>query len=140
MGDPARTIPTLERLAGLGITLSLDDFGTGYSSLSYLQRLPVQEVKIDRSFISGLTQEHANGAVTSWSAPSSASGPASACGSWPRASRTPDTLSLLRDLGCHVIQGYHTGRPAPAGDLTPVLTQSGRAAAASAHAVGAGDP
>ncbi len=55
MGDPQRTIPTLERLAASGISLSLDDFGTGYSSLSYLQRLPVHEVKIDQSFIRGLS-------------------------------------------------------------------------------------
>ena len=54
MGDPDRTVPTLTRLADMGVVLSLDDFGTGYSSLAYLQRLPVHEVKIDRSFVSGL--------------------------------------------------------------------------------------
>ncbi|HET6811347.1 MAG TPA: EAL domain-containing protein, partial [Acidimicrobiales bacterium] len=51
MADPSRTIKVLERLSTIGVKLSVDDFGTGYSSLSYLQRLPVQEVKIDRSFV-----------------------------------------------------------------------------------------
>ncbi len=54
MADPTRAVDLLHQLRGLGVRLSVDDFGTGYSSLSYLQRLPVQEVKIDRSFVTGL--------------------------------------------------------------------------------------
>jgi diguanylate cyclase (GGDEF)-like protein len=53
--DPGRTIDVLNRLHEMGVRISLDDFGTGYSSLSYLQRLPVDELKIDRSFVSRLT-------------------------------------------------------------------------------------
>ena len=55
MADPTRAVALLHQLRDLGVRLSVDDFGTGYSSLSYLQRLPVQEVKIDRSFVSALS-------------------------------------------------------------------------------------
>jgi diguanylate cyclase (GGDEF)-like protein len=57
MSDPVRSIGTLTRLHEMGVTLALDDFGTGYSSLSYLRRLPLDELKIDRSFVMGLVTE-----------------------------------------------------------------------------------
>ena len=60
MADPARTVRLLESLATLGIEFSVDDFGTGYSSLSYLQRLPVHEIKVDKSFVLGMTADDAN--------------------------------------------------------------------------------
>ena len=63
MADPTRAVALLHQLRDLGVRLSVDDFGTGYSSLSYLQRLPVQEVKIDRSFVTGLSTESENVAI-----------------------------------------------------------------------------
>jgi len=117
MGDPARAIPILEELAGLGITLSLDDFGTGYSSLSYLQKLPVKEVKIDRSFVVGLVQPSRE--RTSRILVEAIIGLGASLGLRVVAEGVEDaeTLELLRSLGCDVIQGYFTGRPVPAADL-----------------------
>jgi diguanylate cyclase (GGDEF)-like protein len=125
MGDPERTVPTLERLAAIGVTLSLDDFGTGYSSLSYLQTLPVQEVKIDRSFITGLADpgdQRASGILVR-----SIISLGSSLGLRVVAEgvETAEVLEELRRLGCDIIQGYYTGRPVPAEELTASLREGG---------------
>jgi diguanylate cyclase (GGDEF)-like protein len=125
MGDPERTVPTLERLDAIGVTLSLDDFGTGYSSLSYLQRLPVREVKIDRSFIMGLTSDsdkHASEILVR-----SIIGLGASFGLRIVAEGVEDAevLALLRELGCDLVQGFHIGRPMPAADLAATLNRSG---------------
>jgi EAL domain-containing protein (putative c-di-GMP-specific phosphodiesterase class I) len=58
MSDPARSMDSLKRLHAMGVRIVIDDFGTGYSSLSYLRRLPVDELKIDKSFVTGLLNGH----------------------------------------------------------------------------------
>ena len=63
MADPRRVLATLHRLDTLGVALSLDDFGTGYSSLQHLRRLPLAEVKIDRSFVLGMATDPDDAAV-----------------------------------------------------------------------------
>ena len=63
MSEPQRAVETLSQLARLGVRLSVDDFGTGYSSLSYLKRLPVHEVKIDRSFIHDMAADASDAAI-----------------------------------------------------------------------------
>ena len=125
MGDPDRTVPTLERLSDIGVTLSLDDFGTGYSSLSYLQRLPVREVKIDRSFVVGMTgdvESHASGVLIR-----SIISLGSSLGLRIVAEgvETAEALEQLRQLGCDIIQGYYVGRPVPPDELVNSLMKSG---------------
>lgn len=110
MGDPDQTLPVLGRLHELGIHLSVDDFGTGYSSLSYLQRLPVDEVKIDRSFALGLSgANHASSAALI----SSIAGLGKNLNLRIVAEGVEDqaTLETVRKLGCHVAQGYHVSWP-----------------------------
>jgi diguanylate cyclase (GGDEF)-like protein len=63
VADPARALPIVERLAALGVRLSIDDFGTGYSSLEYLKVLPVREMKIDRSFVTGMADDVRDAAI-----------------------------------------------------------------------------
>jgi len=124
MGDPHRTVPILQRLADIGVTLSLDDFGTGYSSLAYLQRLPVREVKIDKSFVMGLTggsQEHASSVLVrsiltlggNLNLRVVAEGVESA-----------EVLELLRRLGCDAVQGYHIARPLLADEVGLLISTS----------------
>ncbi|MCA1831008.1 MAG: EAL domain-containing protein, partial [Actinobacteria bacterium] len=65
MADPNRTLGVLDRLSAMGVGLSVDDFGTGYSSLSYLKRLPVTEVKIDKSFVLSMKDDPSDAAIVS---------------------------------------------------------------------------
>jgi diguanylate cyclase (GGDEF)-like protein len=125
MGDPDRTVPILERLSDIGVTLSLDDFGTGYSSLSYLQRLPVREVKIDRSFVAAMAD--ATGSHSSEVLIKSIINLGSGLGLRIVAEgvETAEVLEELRQLGCDVIQGYYIGRPMPADQLGNSLLKSG---------------
>jgi EAL domain-containing protein (putative c-di-GMP-specific phosphodiesterase class I) len=116
--DPARTKAILERLSAMGIRLSIDDFGTGYSSLSYLKRLPVDEIKIDRSFVMNMVEDEDDATIVRSTidlgrnlglevvAEGVESGPI-----WDR----------LSDLGCTVAQGYYLSRPVPAAEIVPWL-------------------
>jgi EAL domain-containing protein (putative c-di-GMP-specific phosphodiesterase class I) len=61
--DPEQARRNVDRLADLGVRLSIDDFGTGYSSLAYLQQLPLDELKIDKSFVFGMLESHNDGVI-----------------------------------------------------------------------------
>ena len=110
MADPARAIALLHQLRDLGVRLSVDDFGTGYSSLSYLQRLPVQEVKIDRSFIAALSQERENVAIVRAIVDLGRH-----LGLAVVAEGVEDaaTWELLTSMHCDLVQGWHLARPMP---------------------------
>lgn len=124
--DPIRALGVLGRLGVMGVGLSLDDFGTGYSSLAYLKRLPVSEIKIDKSFIINMALDD-NDAVIVRSTIELARN----LGLQVVAEgvETEEMWSLLSSLGCDLAQGYYLSRPIPAEDLTSWLAGSGRLAA-----------
>ena len=117
MDDPERNLPVLHELTGLGVELSLDDFGTGYSSLSYLQRMPVSEVKIDKSFVLGLREPDARAA--SEQLIRSIVNLAHGLGLRVVAEGVEDdsVLTDLLDMQVDAVQGYLVGRPVPAAEL-----------------------
>jgi diguanylate cyclase (GGDEF)-like protein len=116
MSDSVRTTHVLEELAALGIRLSIDDFGTGYSSLAYLQRLPVDEVKIDKSFVRALAVEGGADAIVR-----SVLDLARNLDLWVVAEGVEDgaTATRLRSLGCDEAQGFFYARPMAAVAVEP---------------------
>ncbi|HVU72312.1 MAG TPA: EAL domain-containing protein [Mycobacteriales bacterium] len=121
MQDMELTLRTLNQLKGLGVRLAIDDFGTGYSSLSYLKRFPVDEVKIDQSFVRELRTSNVDRAIIQ-----AVVGLADAMDIMTVVEGIEDEISLrlVRDLGCKLAQGYHVARPHPATDITPLLHAS----------------
>ena len=114
MDDPARALATLDRLSGLGFHLSIDDFGTGYSSLAYLKRLPVDELKIDKSFVLGMEKDPDDARIVR-----STIDLAHGLGLTVVAEgvENAQVWDLLRELSCDEAQGYHMARPMPAADF-----------------------
>ncbi|WP_018351364.1 putative bifunctional diguanylate cyclase/phosphodiesterase [Longispora albida] len=114
MADPRRVLTTLQRLDRLGVALSLDDFGTGYSSLQHLRRLPLSEVKIDRSFVLGMSTDEDDASIVR-----SIIELAGALGLRVVAEGVEDerTWRWLVAHGCHVAQGWFYARPMPADEL-----------------------
>jgi diguanylate cyclase len=114
MTDPARAMEVLGELRRLGVQLALDDFGTGWSSLTHLQRMPVHEIKIDRSFVAAMATDAGSAAIVS-----STVDLAHALGLRVVAEGIEDeaTWRRLRDVGCDAAQGYHLSRPRPAAEF-----------------------
>jgi diguanylate cyclase (GGDEF)-like protein len=120
MADPRRVLATLQRLDRLGVALSLDDFGTGYSSMQHLRRLPLAEVKIDRSFVLGMADDPDDEAIVR-----SIIELAGALGLRVVAEGVEDdrTRRLLAAAGCHVAQGWFYARPMPPDELEAWLAR-----------------
>ncbi len=114
MAEPERALGVLRALHDRGVRLAIDDFGTGYSSLSYLQRLPVSEVKVDRSFVGRMMDDPNSAAIVR-----STIDLGHSLGLEVTAEGVEDerTRERLRALGCDVIQGYLIARPLPADGL-----------------------
>ena len=108
----------LARLRRLGVELSVDDFGTGYSSLAFLQRVQVNEVKVDRSFVAGLSTSASARALVRATVQLAHGLGARTVGEGVEDQALADVLS---ELGCDLAQGYHLGRPMPAQDLRRLL-------------------
>ncbi|MPZ66307.1 MAG: EAL domain-containing protein [Pseudonocardiaceae bacterium] len=108
MSDPERALPVLRRLHGLGVHIAVDDFGTGYSSLAYLRRLPVDEVKIDKSFVLGMGSDLSDLAVVRAIVDLGHS-----LGLTVVAEGVEEDVARdhLIEMGCDVAQGYLISRP-----------------------------
>ena len=126
MGDVTRTRAALDRLHQLGVKLSIDDFGTGYSSLSYLKRLPVDEVKIDKSFVLTLVEDPKDEAIVR-----SVIELGHNLGMRVVAEgvETQEAWSMLQRLGCDTAQGYLLSRPVADAEFLRWLVRSGRESA-----------
>jgi EAL domain-containing protein (putative c-di-GMP-specific phosphodiesterase class I) len=114
MDDPNHAIETLDRLHALGIRLSIDDFGTGYSSLSYLKRMPVDELKIDKSFVMGMAHHKDDETIVR-----STIDLGHNMGLKVVAEGVEDEalMQRLKDLHCDLAQGFHLSRPLPPAKL-----------------------
>jgi len=119
MEDVDRSIQILRSLKDIGVGLTIDDFGTGYSSLSYLERFPVDGLKIDRSFVSRLGTNAADGAIV---AAVLALGHALDLTVTAEGVETVEQLQILADLGCDAAQGYLFARPLPPSDFPAFAT------------------
>ncbi|SFT09760.1 sensor domain-containing protein [Saccharopolyspora flava] len=125
MHDPDTAAHMLDELRRYGVRLAIDDFGTGYSSLAQLLRLPLDSLKIDRSFINDIAHSHDSEAlVTSIMAMAHAVD----LGVIAEGVETPAQLAVLRRLGCDQAQGYYLGRPSPIQELPGTIEVANRRA------------
>ncbi|MGN9808359.1 putative bifunctional diguanylate cyclase/phosphodiesterase [Micromonospora sp. BQ11] len=120
MADPRRVLATISRLHRIGVGIALDDFGTGYSSLQHLRRLPLSEVKVDRSFVLGMADDADDAAIVT-----STIGLAGALGLRVVAEGVEDerTWRMLHAAGCDAAQGWFYARPMPADELVAWLAR-----------------
>src|SRR4051794_21805455 len=122
MGDAARCMEVLQRLHELGVKLSIDDFGTGYSSMAYLRRLPVDELKVDRSFVLGMTTNSADAVLVRTAIDL---GHNLGLTVVAEGVEGVEHVHALRKLGCDIAQGYHYARPMPGPALSELLDRVG---------------
>ncbi len=112
--DPGRTKLILEQFSEMGIRLSIDDFGTGYSSLAYLKRLPVSEIKVDRSFVMNMDEDEDDATIVRSTIDLGRNLGLDVVAEGVESERVWDRL---RALGCTAAQGYYLSRPVPGDEL-----------------------
>ena len=131
MADFAQAQESIEALRGLGARIALDDFGTGYSSLSHVHRLPLDKIKIDRSFVMDIESRASSRDIlktvidlcTNLNINCVVEG-----------TETATQAEIVRELGCHSMQGYYFARPMPLSDIPRFLDDRRKARPAVAQA------
>ena len=118
--DGDRSVAALQALRDIGVGVSLDDFGTGYCSLSYLRRLPIDSLKIDRSFVRGLGNEADDDSIVTSVIDLARSLGVSVVA---EGVETEEQLAGLRDRGCDTVQGYLFARPGPATGIAAYVSE-----------------
>ena len=121
MAEPQRSLAMLKSLASMGVRLAIDDFGTGYSSLAYLKQLPVNEIKIDKSFVIGMVHDEDSVVIVR-----STIDLAHNLGLQVVAEGVEDmnAYNLLAGMGCDGAQGFYMSRPLPLDELAIWLKES----------------
>ena len=112
--DEERTLATLNRLRGMGVSISMDDFGTGYSSLSYLRRFPFDKIKVDQSFVRQLPGDAESAAIVRAII---TMGACLGMSTTVEGVETAEQLAFTAAEGCDQVQGYHVSRPLPLADF-----------------------
>lgn len=120
MDNAEKSIAAMSKIKELGTKLSVDDFGTGYSSLNYLQQLPIDALKIDRSFINMISTDNGLALVTAIMAMTQSLGIKSVA----EGIETAQQMHSLRTLNCNYAQGYYFSRPMPVDEATKFLREN----------------
>jgi diguanylate cyclase (GGDEF)-like protein len=120
MDNTEETFATLNALSEMGLRLTIDDFGTGYSSLSYLKRFPLYAIKIDRSFVNGITTNHGDAAIVKAIIAMAHSLKLQVVA---EGVETEEQLDFLRNEVCDEMQGFLFSRPLPTEELSKLLIQ-----------------
>ena len=121
MADPAHALAIMSMLQSMGVRLSVDDFGTGYSSLTHLRELPIDEIKIDKSFVMGMLTSDADAAIVRTVIDLAHNLGKQVCA---EGVEDLETMQCLEEMGCDLAQGYFISRPVPAAALMSWLTDN----------------
>ncbi len=128
--DPQRALQTMDSLRAMGVHIALDDFGIGYSSLAYLNRLPLDEIKIDRSFVLGMIDDQSSATIVRATVDL---GHGLGYGVVAEGVENAETRQRLSALGCDAIQGFLVARPMPADRTAEWIGKAGLPVATIAH-------